>query len=142
LVISVSLGIHEAIAHVGKLRGRSRAFWRFFYPMLPQTFHHQLRALDGEQFYAAIKPRGASLIESRPMSSPQSPHHAAVLKSSRVLLKGGRAGGLRGSGARKWGIPGHRSPNDAEGVLQDVHWSLGGLRLFQPTRLISTPFIL
>ena len=37
-------------------------FWRFFYPMLQQTFHHQLRALDGEQFYAAINRVKPSLI--------------------------------------------------------------------------------
>ena len=45
---SVSLGIHESQSRMWEnCVGRSRAFWRFFYPMLQQTFHHQLRALDG-----------------------------------------------------------------------------------------------
>ena len=42
---SVSLGIHESQSRMWEnCVGRSRAFWRFFYPMLQQTFHHQLRA--------------------------------------------------------------------------------------------------
>ncbi len=42
--------------------GRSRAFWRFFYPILQATFHHQLRGVDMDQFYAVINRVKPSLI--------------------------------------------------------------------------------
>ena len=44
---SVSLGIHESQSRMWEnCVGRSRAFWRFFYPILQATFHHQLRAVE------------------------------------------------------------------------------------------------
>ncbi len=60
---SVSLGIHESQSRLWEnCVGRSRPFWRFFYPVLQQTFHDQLRGVEIDQFYAAINCVKPSLI--------------------------------------------------------------------------------
>ncbi|HEY7531943.1 MAG TPA: carboxypeptidase M32, partial [Nitrospiraceae bacterium] len=52
---SVSLGIHESQSRLWEnCVGRSRAFWRFFYPTLQHTFAQQLTGVDIEKFYTAI----------------------------------------------------------------------------------------
>ena len=43
----VSLGLHESQSRTWEnLVGRSRSFWRFFYPRLQETFPGQLRSVD------------------------------------------------------------------------------------------------
>jgi carboxypeptidase Taq len=112
--------------------GRSRAFWRFFYPMLQQTFHHQLRALDGEQFYAAINRVKPSLIRVEADELTYNLHIMLRFEIEQDLIEGRtRPEDLPGIWNQKMEeylgvVPSH----DAEGVLQDVHWSLGAFGYF------------
>src|SRR6266516_5873131 len=60
---SCSLGIHESQSRLWEnLVGRSRPFWRFFYPRLQQTFPEQLRDVELDRFFAAINKVQPSLI--------------------------------------------------------------------------------
>ena len=129
---SVSLGIHESQSRLWEnCVGRSRAFWRF-YPILQATFHHQLRAVEMEQFYAVINRVKPSLIRVEADElHVQSPHHGAVRD---------RAGPDRGK-TNPEELPdiwNHKMKEylgivpslDGDGVLQDVHWSMGAFGYF------------
>jgi carboxypeptidase Taq len=130
---SVSLGIHESQSRMWEnCVGRSRAFWRFFYPMLQQTFHHQLRALDGEQFYAAINRVKPSLIRVEADELTYNLHIMLRFEIEQDLIEGRtRPEDLPGIWNQKMEeYLGVVPSNDAEGVLQDVHWSLGAFGYF------------
>ena len=130
---SVSLGIHESQSRMWEnCVGRSRAFWQFFYPMLQQTFHHQLRFLDGEQFYAAINRVKPSLIRVEADELTYNLHIMLRFEIEQELIEGKtRAEDLPGIWNQKMEeYLGIVPSNDAEGVLQDVHWSLGAFGYF------------
>ena len=130
---SVSLGIHESQSRMWEnCVGRSRPFWRFFYPMLQQTFHHQLRSLDGEQFYAAINRVKPSLIRVEADELTYNLYIMLRFEIEQDLIEGRtRPEDLPGIWNRKMEeYLGIVPSNDAEGVLQDVHWSLGAFGYF------------
>jgi len=130
---SVSLGIHESQSRMWEnCVGRSRAFWRFFYPMLQQTFHHQLRALDAEQFYAAINRVKPSLIRVEADELTYNLHVMLRFEIEQDLIEGRtRPEDLPGIWNQKMEeYLGIVPSNDAEGVLQDVHWSFGAFGYF------------
>lgn len=130
---SVSLGIHESQSRLWEnCVGRSRAFWRFFYPILQQTFHHQLRGVDVEQFYAAINCVKPSLIRVEADELTYNLHIMLRFEIEQDLIEG------RTQPEDLPGIWNHKMEEylgiepkqDAEGVLQDVHWSLGSFGYF------------
>jgi carboxypeptidase Taq len=130
---SVSLGIHESQSRMWEnCVGRSRPFWHFFYPMLQQTFYHQLRALDGEQFYAAINRVKPSLIRVEADELTYNLHVMLRFEIEQDLIEGRtRPEDLPGIWNQKMEeYLGIAPSNDAEGVLQDVHWSLGAFGYF------------
>ena len=130
---SVSLGIHESQSRMWEnCVGRSRPFWRFFYPMLQQTFHHQLRALDGEQFYAAINRVKPSLIRVEADELTYNLHIMLRFEIEQDLIEGRtRPEDLPGIWNQKMEeYLGIVPSDDAEGVLQDVHWSFGAFGYF------------
>ena len=130
---SVSLGIHESQSRMWEnCVGRSRAFWRFFYPVLQQTFHHQLRGIDMEHFYAAINCVKPSLIRFEPDDLPYNLHIMLRFEIEQDLIEGRlQSDDLPGVWNQKMQdylgiVPAH----DGEGVLQDVHWSFGAFGYF------------
>ncbi len=130
---SVSLGIHESQSRLWEnCVGRSRAFWRFFYPILQQIFHHQLRGVDSEQFYAAINCVRPSLIRVEADELTYNLHIMLRFEIEQDLIEGRTTPddlpGIWNQKMREYlGIVPER---DAEGVLQDVHWSLGSFGYF------------
>jgi len=130
---SVSLGFHESQSRMWEnCVGRSRAFWRFFYPLLQATFHHQLRSLDAEQFYAAINRVKPSLIRVEADELTYNLHIMLRFEIEQDLIEGRTCPeDLPGIWNRKMEeYLGIVPSNDAEGVLQDVHWSLGAFGYF------------
>jgi len=130
---SVSLGIHESQSRMWEnCVGRSRPFWRFFYPMLQQTFHLQLRDLDVEQFYAAINRVKPSLIRVEADELTYNLHIMLRFEIEQDLIEGRtRPEDLPGIWNQKMEeYLGIAPSNDAEGVLQDVHWSFGAFGYF------------
>lgn len=130
---SVSLGIHESQSRLWEnCVGRSRAFWRFFYPLLQQIFHHQLRGVDSEQFYAAINCVKPSLIRVEADELTYNLHIMLRFEIEQDLIEGRTKPddlpGIWNQKMREYlGIVPER---DADGVLQDVHWSLGSFGYF------------
>jgi carboxypeptidase Taq len=130
---SVSLGIHESQSRLWEnCVGRSRAFWRFFYPILQQTFHHQLRGVDAEQFYAAINCVKPSLIRVEADELTYNLHIMLRFEIEQDLIEGrSQPDDLPAIWNDKMEeYLGIRPKQDAEGVLQDVHWSMGAFGYF------------
>lgn len=130
---SVSLGIHESQSRLWEnCVGRSRAFWRFFYPILQQTFHHQLRGVDIEQFYAAINCVKPSFIRVEADELTYNLHVMLRFEIEQDLIEGKtQPDDLPSIWNRKMeDYLGITPPSDAEGVLQDVHWSFGAFGYF------------
>lgn len=130
---SVSLGIHESQSRLWEnCVGRSRAFWRFFYPILQQTFHHQLRGVDGEHFYAAINCVRPSFIRVEADELTYNLHIMLRFEIEQDLIEGRlQPDALPEVWNRKMEeYLGITPKTDAEGVLQDVHWSFGAFGYF------------
>lgn len=130
---SVSLGIHESQSRLWEnCVGRSRAFWRFFYPILQATFHHQLRAVDMEQFYAVINRVKPSLIRVEADELTYNLHIMLRFEIEQDLIE------ARTNLDDLPEIWNHKMKEylgivpsaDGEGVLQDVHWSMGAFGYF------------
>lgn len=130
---SVSLGIHESQSRLWEnCVGRSRPFWKFFYPILQQTFPDQLREVSPNRFYAAINRAKPSLIRVEADELTYNLHIMLRFEMEQDLIEGRtQADDLPGIWREKMrdylGIVPDR---DAEGVLQDVHWSFGAFGYF------------
>ncbi len=130
---SVSLGFHESQSRLWEnCVGRSRAFWHCFYPLLQHTFPQQLADVPLERFYAAINRAAPSLIRVEADELTYNLHIMLRVEIEQALIEG-RAEpddlpGLWNEKMRSYlGIVPER---DAEGVLQDVHWSMGAFGYF------------
>lgn len=130
---SVSLGIHESQSRLWEnCVGRSRPFWRFFYPILQQTFHNQLHEVTMEQFYAAINRVQPSLIRVEADELTYNLHIMLRFEIEQDLIEGKtQPEDLPAIWNQKMKeYLGIVPPTDAEGVLQDVHWSFGAFGYF------------
>ena len=130
---SLSLGIHESQSRLWENGiGRSRPFWRCFYPMLQHTFPDQLSDVTVEDFYAAINRVKPSLIRVEADELTYNMHIMLRFEIEQDLIEGRtRVEDLPETWNEKMksylGIVPER---DAEGVLQDVHWSMGAFGYF------------
>ena len=130
---SVSLGFHESQSRLWEnCVGRSRAFWHCFYPMLQHTFPQQLADVPLDRFYAAINRATPSLIRVEADELTYNLHIMLRVEIEQALIEGrAEPDDLPGLWNEKMqsylGIVPER---DAEGVLQDVHWSMGAFGYF------------
>jgi carboxypeptidase Taq len=128
----VSLGLHESQSRTWEnLVGRSRPFWRFFYPRLQESFP-QLRSVDEEHFYRAINKVHPSLIRIDADEVTYNMHIILRFELEQELIDGRlpvedlpQAWNERMS--EYLGID---VPDDARGVLQDMHWAGGSFGYF------------
>ncbi len=130
---SVSLGIHESQSRLWEnCVGRSQPFWRFFYPVLQQTFHDQLRGVGIDQFYAAINCVKPSLIRVEADELTYNLHIMLRFEIEQDLLEDKiQPEDLPAIWNQKMEeYLGIVPPSDADGVLQDVHWSFGAFGYF------------
>lgn len=112
--------------------GRSVFFWKFFFPKLQQVFSEQLAKVSLEDFYKASNKVEPSLIRTE---ADEVTYHFHVmiryeiekrLLSSEIDPKD--LGGIWNEYYQKY--LGVSSPDDKQGVLQDVHWSHGSFGYF------------
>ncbi len=130
---AISLGIHESQSRLWENNvGRSKAFWTHFFPSLQQHFPSQLGAISLDAFHAALNRVKPSLIRVEADEVTYNLHIMVRFEIELALIEK-RVGvkdlpGLWREKMQEYlGIAPER---DAEGVLQDVHWSLGALGYF------------
>ena len=130
---ALSLGMHESQSRLWENNvGRSKAFWTHFFPLLQQHFPAQLGAVSLDTFHAALNRVKPSLIRVEADEVTYNLHIMVRFEIELALIeKQVEVKDLPGLWREKMqeylGIAPER---DAEGVLQDVHWSLGALGYF------------
>ena len=135
-----SLGIHESQSRLWEnLVGRSLQFWRLFYPRLQGTYPEVLGDVDLDRFHAGIHAVRPSLIRIQADEVTYGMHVMLRFELEQDIVEGRVE--LRDL-PQRWNEKmseylGVDVPDDAQGVLQDVHWSAGSIGYFS-TYLIGT----
>ena len=128
-----SLAIHESQSRLWEnLVGRSEPFWQHFYPRLQKVFAKQLGDVTVDDFYKAINKVAPSLIRVEADEATYNLHIMLRLELEIAMLEGEIA--VKDMPAawneRFESYLGITPPDDAKGVLQDVHWSFGLMGYF------------
>lgn len=128
-----SSSLHESQSRMWEnLVGRSRSFWRCFYPRLQTAFPDPLGKVDMETFYRAVNKVQPSFIRVEADEATYGLHIILRFELEQEIMQGKLP--LRDVpaawNARMKDYLGVAVPDDAQGVLQDVHWSDGLLGYF------------
>ena len=128
-----SLAIHESQSRMWEnLVGRSLPFWEHFYPSFKKTFASQLEGVSLKSFYRAINRVEPSFIRVNADEATYNLHIMLRLELEIGMVEGTIA--VRDL-PEIWNTKmqeylGITPPNDAQGVLQDIHWSSGLIGYF------------
>lgn len=128
-----SLAVHESQSRMWEnLVGRSLPFWEHFFPELKKTFPSQLDGVSAKSFYKAINKVEPSMIRVNADESTYNLHVMLRLELEIGMVEGKFA--IKDLpeiwNAKMQDYLGIVPPNDAQGVLQDVHWSSGLMGYF------------
>jgi carboxypeptidase Taq len=129
----VSLGLHESQSRMWEnLVGRGLPFWRFFYPRLQEAFPDALGDVELERFYRAVNRVRPSLIRIHADEVTYNLHIILRFELEQEIVNGEVE--LREL-PRVWAERMHEYlgvevPDDARGVLQDMHWAAGHIGYF------------
>lgn len=125
---AVSLGIHESQSRLWEnVVGRSIPFWRHFLPKLQEVFPEQMKGVSLEAFHFAVNEVAPSFVRVEADEVTYNLH---------IVLRYGIEKGLLDGTIRPKDLPaiwnrrmkdllGIVPSRDSEGVLQDIHWSMG-----------------
>lgn len=133
LAQAASLGIHESQSRLWENQvGRSLPFVRFVLPMLKSAFPSVLSAATADGFYRAINKVEPSFIRVEADEVTYNLHIAMRFELECALISGELAVNdlPEAWNAKMKAYLGITPPNDAQGVLQDVHWSIGLIGYF------------
>lgn len=133
LCAGASLGIHESQSRMWEnLVGRSRAFWRFFFPRLQAAFPDQLADADAETLYRAVNKVKPSLIRVEADEVTYNLHIMLRFELENDILEGRLpiAEIPEAWRAKMEAYLGLVPPDDAQGALQDIHWAWGLMGYF------------
>nr|MDA8164920.1 carboxypeptidase M32 [Desulfobacteraceae bacterium] len=135
----ISLGVHESQSRLWEnIVGRSLPFWEHFYPELRQAFPAQLGDLPLADFVAGLNLVRPGLIRVEADEVSYNLHVLIRFELEKVLIDGTLAvADLPAAWNEKYrDALDVRVERDAEGVLQDIHWSHGSFGYF-PTYTIG-----
>jgi len=133
LADGASMAVHESQSRMWEnMIGRSKPFWNHFFPKLKEFFPSQLGNIDTNAFYKGVNAVEPSLIRVEADEATYNLHIMLRLEMEIALMEGS----LKVKDAPDvWNAKfkeylGIVPPNDAQGILQDVHWSFGGFGYF------------
>jgi carboxypeptidase Taq len=129
----VSLGVHESQSRMWEnLVGRGRPFWNFFYPRMQAAFPDRLGGVDLDTFYRAVNRVQPSLIRIMADEVTYNMHVILRFELEQDVINGrlelGELPELWNSRMDEY--LGVEVPDDAHGVLQDMHWAGGSMGYF------------
>ena len=135
LAEGASLGIHESQSRMMEnLIGRSMPFWSHFFPQLKDLFPRSLEGVDLRRFYEGVNSVAPSLIRVEADEVTYNLHIMLRFDLEKQLVGGELAvedlPDAWNEGMQR--LLGLKPPDDARGVLQDIHWS-GGMIGYFPT---------
>ncbi len=129
----LSLGVHESQSRMWEnFVGRSRSFWQHFFPAAQQAFPEALGDVKLDDFYFAVNDVQPSLIRVEADEATYNLHIIIRFQLEQALIRGDLAVTdlPEAWNARYREYLGITPPNDADGVLQDIHWSAGLIGYF------------
>lgn len=135
---AVSLGIHESQSRLWEnFIGRGQSFWSCWLPALQETFSESLSGVELDAFLTAINRVEASFIRVEADEVTYGLHIILRYELEKALIEGElEVSQLQQAwDDRMQEYLGIRPRNAAEGVLQDVHWSMGMLGYFPTYQL-------
>lgn len=128
LADGTSLGMHESQSRLWEnLVGRSYGFWTHYYPKLQAQFPERLADKSLDTFYRAINKVSPSLIRVEADEVTYNLHIMLRFQLENALI----AGDMQVQDLPEaWNATmqdylGLKPDSDSNGVLQDIHWSLG-----------------
>ncbi len=133
LADGASLGVHESQSRLWEiLVGRSKPFWAHYFPLLRDAFPQALDGIDVDAFYRAINTVRPSLIRVEADEVTYNLHIMLRFELENALLEGRVAvedlpDAWNDAMERYLGVV---PDTDANGVLQDIHWSMGAIGYF------------
>jgi carboxypeptidase Taq len=123
-----SLGVHESQSRLWEnVIGRSRPFWQYFYPLLQKRFPSQLGSVPLDAFHRGINQVKRSLIRVEADEVTYNLHVMLRVEIEIALLTGAIS---THDAPAYWNAKMHdylgvAPDTDANGILQDMHWSIG-----------------
>jgi carboxypeptidase Taq len=138
-----SMALHESQSRLWEnVVGRSIPFWRWFYPRLQETFPGPLGGVGLDAFHRAINRVRRTLIRVDADETTYGLHIILRFQLEQELISGRLAvADLPDAwNTRVSELIGLDVPNDASGVLQDVHWcdaSFGYFPTYQLGNVLS-----
>ena len=137
----ISVSIHESQSRWWEtLIGRNLPFWRYYYPILQEEYA-PLKKISLDTFYRAINKVTPSCIRVEADEVTYCLHIILRFEIEKQLI----AGSLPVSevpefwNSKMYELLGVKPRSDAEGCLQDIHWSLGEFGYF-PTYALGNLF--
>ncbi|MDR2606854.1 MAG: carboxypeptidase M32 [Treponema sp.] len=133
LAEGASMAIHESQSRFWEnVIGRSRAFLKGIFPVLQRYFPDRLGGIDDERFYAAVNRVRPSLIRVDADEVSYALHIILRFQLEKQLISGECDPASLPGLWREYSLRylGCASETDADGVLQDVHWSMGSFGYF------------
>ncbi len=133
LCTGTSMGVHESQSRLWEnMIGRSYEFWKCYYPELLKVFPEQFEGVSLDEFYRAINKVESSLIRVEADELTYNLHIMIRYEIEKALINQEiKVADLpRIWNERMEEYLGVVPTNDAEGVLQDVHWSGGSFGYF------------
>ena len=137
-----TMGLHESQSRLFEnYIGRSREFLSYLWPELNRLFPAQLAGVSCEEFYRAVNLVTPSLIRTDADELTYPLHIMIRYELEKQLLHGELAvQDLPAAWNRMYKeYLGIDVPDDARGVLQDIHWSGGDLGYF-PSYALGTAY--
>lgn len=133
LATGTSLGIHESQSRLWEnIIGKSLSFWRYYFPILSRMFPAQLDDVSVERFYRAVNKVEPSLIRIEADEVTYGLHIVLRFELETSILQGDItvADAPAAWNDRMKELIGVRPERDADGILQDIHWSSGLIGYF------------
>ncbi|MEI7684422.1 MAG: carboxypeptidase M32 [Planctomycetota bacterium] len=137
-----SLGIHESQSRLWENQvGRGRPFWEHFFPRAQQTFPGVLDDVSLEDWMFALNAVERSFIRVEADEATYNLHIILRFELEQALMTGDlKPADVNGAWNEKFrSVFDLTPPSDAQGCLQDIHWSMGGLGYF-PTYTLGNLF--
>jgi len=129
----ISLGIHESQSRMWEnMVGRSRAFWTYMYPKAQQHFPKALGDVSADAFHWAINDVRPSFIRVEADEATYNLHILLRFEMERAFFSGDlKVDDIPAAWNEKFkSYFGLTPKDDAQGCLQDVHWSAGLIGYF------------
>ena len=130
---AVSLGIHESQSRMWENQvGRSEAFWKWCYPTMKEFFGDATASLSFEDVYGGANIVRPDLIRVEADEATYNMHIMIRFELERLLMNGDLAvADLPEAWNQRYKeYLGIEVPTDANGCMQDIHWSMAAIGYF------------